>query len=248
MADVPARELNAHALASDGRNDVAHRSVRGRIALVLVIGGRSIVVHRLARGLIAIAFVFAFAPAICLGGAQQYEPLEDSVRARLHATISDRAVARLPIADPEEASQWLRTMSARLSKYIPNPKARDELLVSVHYEATRAGLDPQLILGLIDVESRFKKYAVSSAGARGYMQVMPFWPKVIGSKDHNLFHLRTNLRYGCTILRHYLDIEKGHLQRALARYNGSLGKSDYPNRVERAWARTWRYRLADATQ
>jgi hypothetical protein len=106
----------------------------------------------------------------------------------------------------------------------------------VHYEATRAGLDPQLVLGLIQVESGFKKYAVSSAGARGYMQVMPFWVKLIGRRNDNLFHLRTNLRYGCTILKHYLDIEKGDLFRALGRYNGSLGKPSIP---------TWPCRLAN---
>jgi soluble lytic murein transglycosylase-like protein len=100
-----------------------------------------------------------------------------------------------------------------------------EFLRSVHYEATRAGLDPQLVLGLIQVESGFKKYAVSSAGARGYMQVMPFWVRLIGGRKDNLFHLRMNLRYGCTILKHYLDIEKGDLFRALGRYNGSLGRA-----------------------
>ena len=107
-------------------------------------------------------------------------------------------------------------------------------------EATRAGLDPQLVLGLIQVESNFRKYAVSSAGARGYMQVMPFWSKLLAQSEDNLFHLRTNLRYGCTILRHYLDIEKGDLFRALGRYNGSLGKADYPNKVYAAWQR-WAY-------
>jgi soluble lytic murein transglycosylase-like protein len=109
----------------------------------------------------------------------------------------------------------------------------------VHYEATRAGLDPQLVLGLIEVESGFKKYAVSRVGARGYMQVMPFWVKYIGANDHNLFHLRTNLRYGCTILRHYVDIEKGDLYRALGRYNGSLGRPEYPNLVRAAWHNHW---------
>jgi len=115
------------------------------------------------------------------------------------------------------------------------------LLRSVHYEATRAGLDPQLVLGLMQVESGFRKYAVSSAGARGYMQVMPFWVKLIGRPDDKLFDLRTNLRYGCTILRHYLDIEKGDIYRALGRYNGSLGKPEYPNMVRAAWQNQWNY-------
>ena len=132
-------------------------------------------------------------------------------------------------------------MSPRLEKRIPDREYRLDLLRSVHYEATRAGLDPQLVLGLIQVESGFRKYAVSSAGARGYMQVMPFWVKVIGQPDDSLFDMRTNLRYGCTILRHYLDIEKGDLYRALGRYNGSLGRPEYPNLVRGAWERHWAY-------
>ena len=128
-----------------------------------------------------------------------------------------------------EARAWLAAMSRKLAKRMPDRAAREEFLVTVHYEAKRAGLDPQLVLGLIQVESDFRKYAVSTAGARGYMQVMPFWVKLIGSeRDHNLFHLRTNLRYGCVILRHYLDIENGDLFRALGRYNGSLGRAEYP--------------------
>ena len=130
-------------------------------------------------------------------------------------------------------------MSARLARRIPNEDYRIDLLKTVHYEATRAGLDPQLVLGLVQVESNFRKYAVSSAGARGFMQVMPFWTKLLGRPDDNLFHLRTNLRYGCTILRHYLDVEKGNLFRALGRYNGSLGKAEYPNLVRAAWERSW---------
>lgn len=124
---------------------------------------------------------------------------------------------------------------------MPDTRERVEFLKTVYYEAQRAGLDPQLVLGLIQVESGFRKYAVSSAGARGLMQVMPFWVKAIGKPDQNLFHLRTNLRYGCTILRHYLDIEKGDLFRALGRYNGSLGKPDYPNAVQAAWQKNWKY-------
>lgn len=140
-----------------------------------------------------------------------------------------------------DAIEWLSEMSVRLEKRIPDRDGRLEFLRAVHYEATRAGLDPQLVLGLIQVESGFKKYAVSAAGARGFMQVMPFWIKVIGRGDDNLFHLRTNLRYGCTILRHYLDIEKGDLYRALGRYNGSLGQPQYPNLVRGAWDRNWTY-------
>jgi len=133
-------------------------------------------------------------------------------------------------------------MSQRLERRIPDYRARIDFLRTVHYEATRAGLDPQLILALIQVESNFRKYAVSSAGARGYMQVMPFWIGLIGRKSDNLFNLRGNLRYGCVILKHYLDIEKGNLARALGRYNGSLGKPDYPNLVFAAWRGNWQYR------
>ena len=133
-------------------------------------------------------------------------------------------------------------MSTRLSKRIPDDAARRDFLVTVHYEATRAGLDPQLVLAVIQVESAFRKYAVSKAGARGYMQVMPFWVKLIGDEDgHNLFNLRTNLRYGCVILRHYLDIEKGNYFRALGRYNGTLGQAAYPDKVLKAWRGRWSY-------
>jgi len=112
-------------------------------------------------------------------------------------------------------------------------------LMLVRYEAMRAGLDPHLVLSVIDVESKFRKYAVSRAGARGLMQVMPFWVKEIGEPGSNLFHERTNLRFGCTILRHYLDRERGNLANALGRYNGSLGQADYPNRVFKALRDRW---------
>lgn len=188
---------------------------------------------------ICLALILLATPAIALAGAQKYEPLSDSVRAALSRTIADQAPPRTSFKTPLEAIDWLSEMSIRLAKRMPNREARLEFLRTVHYEATRAGLDPQLVLGLIQVESGFKKYAVSSAGARGFMQVMPFWIKVIGQPDDNLFHLRTNLRYGCTILRHYLDIEKGDLYRALGRYNGSLGKPAYPAMVKGAWHTNW---------
>ena len=171
-------------------------------------------------------------------GAQIYEPLSASVQAALTKAVSDTPPRATIDSD---AQTWLDEMSRRLEKRIPDRETRHDFLKSVHYEATRAGLDPQLVLGLIQVESGFKKYAVSSAGARGFMQVMPFWVKLIGTSEHNLFHLRINLRYGCTILRHYLDIEKGNLFRALGRYNGSLGKAEYPNMVLGAWKKHWDY-------
>ncbi|MDX9736770.1 lytic transglycosylase domain-containing protein [Azonexus hydrophilus] len=182
-----------------------------------------------------------FCAATVWAGAQQYEPLAASVRAALHKAVSDARPAVSSFKSPLEAADWLAAMSPRLEKRIPDREYRLDLLRSVHYEATRAGLDPQLVLGLIQVESGFRKYAVSSAGARGYMQVMPFWVKVIGQPDDSLFDMRTNLRYGCTILRHYLDIEKGDLYRALGRYNGSLGRPEYPNLVRGAWERHWAY-------
>lgn len=185
--------------------------------------------------------------ALCLtctcawAGAQREEDLSASVRAALHAAVSDLASPEPIFPSATERARWLGQMSERLAKRIPDQREREELLLTVYYEAQRAGLDPQLVLGLIQVESAFRKYAVSSAGARGLMQIMPFWTKAIGTPEHNLFHLRTNLRYGCTILRHYLDIEKGDLFRALGRYNGSLGQATYPNAVHAAWQNHWHY-------
>ena len=181
------------------------------------------------------------APGAAHAGAQVYEPLAASVQAALHKSISDHVAPFLAFGTEGEARAWLSAMSLKLAGRIPERSNREEFLVTVHYEAKRAGLDPQLVLGLIQVESNFRKHAVSRAGARGYMQVMPFWVRLVGDKDHNLFHLRTNLRFGCLILRYYLDIENGDLYRALGRYNGSLGKPDYPTAVVRAWQRNWQY-------
>jgi soluble lytic murein transglycosylase-like protein len=195
------------------------------------------------RGLIlpAVALALAVAAAPASSGRQIYEPLSDSVRAALSQAVSDQAAPYLAFESEREARAWLAAMSSRLARRMPDRRAREEFLVTVHYEATRAGLDPQMVLALIQVESAFRKYAVSHAGARGYMQVMPFWVKLIGRPDDNLFHLRTNLRYGCVILRHYIDIENGNLFRALGRYNGSLGRAEYPNMVVRAWHAHWLY-------
>ena len=185
--------------------------------------------------------LFACWPLMAFGGAQIYEPLADSVRGRLSRMVADRAPATMHFRSAADGQRWLAEMDKRLERRIPDRQQRLELLRAVQYEATRARLDPQLVLGVIEVESAFRKYAVSRAGARGYMQVMPFWVKLIGTREDNLFHLRTNLRYGCVILRHYLNIERGNLFRALGRYNGSLGKAEYPNMVERAWQRDWSY-------
>jgi soluble lytic murein transglycosylase-like protein len=191
--------------------------------------------------LLAAALQYAAAAG---AGAQVYEELADSVRHSLAAALADRSVPELAFRERADAHKWLFEMSRRLEKRIPERRQRLELLRTAHFEALRAGLDPQLVLGVIEVESRFRKYAVSRAGARGYMQVMPFWTGLIGSRGDNLFHLRTNLRYGCVILRHYLDMEKGDYWRALGRYNGSLGKPDYPRAVLAAWKVRWGYQGA----
>ncbi|GAB1235544.1 lytic transglycosylase domain-containing protein [Ferrigenium sp. UT5] len=188
----------------------------------------------------ALLILALYLPFVAHAGAQREEALSASVRAVLQHSVTDQAAPKLAFANRYEADKWLNEMSRRLQARMPNRPARLEFLSTVHYEATRAGLDPHLVLALIEVESGFRKYAVSRAGARGYMQVMPFWTRAIGSPEHNLFHLRMNLRYGCTILRYYLDIEKGDLHRALARYNGSLGKHKYPQRVHAVWQKKWR--------
>lgn len=174
-------------------------------------------------------------------GGQIYEPMSASVRAALGKSVADTPVTHVIFLDNPHGQAWLAEMSQRLSKRMPNAEQRVDFLNTVYYEATRAGLDPEMILGLIEVESGFKKYAVSSAAALGYMQVMPFWVGQIGTPGQDLFHLRTNLRYGCNILRLYLDRENGDLNRALARYNGSLGKPDYPSLVWNAWHKHWSY-------
>jgi soluble lytic murein transglycosylase-like protein len=171
----------------------------------------------------------AFAPP-AFAGAQIEEQLAPSVVAGLSKAIADFPVPRDYGVRPD-IKPWLDDMSRRLATRVADPGTRLDLLGTVHYEAVRAGLDPQLVLGVIHHESGFRKYAVSVAGARGYMQVMPFWVKQIGTAGQNLFNLRTNLRYGCTILRFYLDRERGDMFRALGRYNGSLGRPEYPNAV-----------------
>lgn len=174
---------------------------------------------------------------------QREEALSHSVKAMMQSSVSDLAAPKLLFANKQAGEAWLAAMSGRLEKRMPDKAYREGFLTTVHYEATRAGLDPQLVLSLINVESAFKKYAVSRVGARGYMQIMPFWAKAIGNPDHNLFDMRLNLRYGCTILRHYLDIERGNLYRALGRYNGSLGRAKYPNLVNGKWRRYWSYNI-----
>jgi len=198
------------------------------------------------RLLLALAApALAVLPPQARGGAQIYEPMADAVRAALAARIADSSPPQRRMDDMAARLQlidWLNEMSGRLLRAKPDYRERIEFLRTLDYEAARAGLDRQLVLGLIQVESNFRKYAVSSAGARGYMQVMPFWTGVIGDGDvRTLFDMRTNLRYGCVILRHYLDIEQGDLFLALGRYNGSRGRDAYPNAVLAAWQGRWAY-------
>ncbi len=168
-------------------------------------------------------------------GAQVEEPLADSVRSALSAAISAAPPPRPHFDDIEQRLAFLRwqgTASDRLRRYKSDGHARVEFLNTLWYESRRAGLEAALVLGLIQVESAFRKYAISVVGARGYMQIMPFWSRLIGDGDPaRLFHMQTNLRFGCVILRHYLDRERGDLFLALGRYNGSRGRAEYPNAV-----------------
>ncbi|HRO58045.1 MAG TPA: lytic transglycosylase domain-containing protein [Burkholderiaceae bacterium] len=184
-------------------------------------------------------FALTLVAGAAAAGPQQYEPMSAAVRAALVAAVRDETPGEARFDSVIDKVEWLAAMSARLPRrWKPDHYQRMEFLEAVRYEAQRAGLDPHLVLGLIEVESGFRRYAISHAGARGYMQVMPFWTSVIGDRDPaGLFDMRANLRYGCAILRHYLDIERGNLFRALGRYNGSLGRAEYPNMVLRAWKR-----------
>lgn len=179
-----------------------------------------------------------------VAGAQREEPLIDSVRTALSSAIQNAAPPIPEFADTESRLKylrWLGAMSERLKKKKPEWETRKEFLQTAWYESRRAGLDVALVLGLIQVESNFRKFAVSSVGARGYMQVMPFWTRVLGDGDAGkLFHMQTNLRFGCVILRHYLDRENGNLFLGLGRYNGSRGKAPYPDAVLGA-KRNWEF-------
>ncbi|MDO4591197.1 MAG: lytic transglycosylase domain-containing protein [Comamonadaceae bacterium] len=180
-------------------------------------------------------------------GAQMEEPLADAVRSALSAAVSDLAPPEPVFASTDARItylRWLTSMSDRLQPRMQRWEERRDFLQTVWYEAQRAALDVSLVLGLIQVESGFRKYAVSVAGARGYMQIMPFWARVIGDGDPaKLFHMQTNLRFGCVILRHYLERERGNLFMALGRYNGSRGKSRYPQLVSGA-QRQWHFDAA----
>lgn len=181
------------------------------------------------------------APLPLWAGAQREETLSDDVASVMRSSVNNVNPPRLVFAKAADGERWLADMSARLSRFVADDYARRRLLINIQYESTRAGLDTQLVLGLIEVESAFRQYAISSVGARGLMQVMPFWQRYIGRPEHNLFDIRTNLRYGCTILRHYRNRENGNMPRALARYNGSLGRSVYSDAVLGAWQRRWQW-------
>jgi soluble lytic murein transglycosylase-like protein len=183
--------------------------------------------------------VLAAAAPLALAGNQKEEALADSVRLALSNAIKDATPPTPSFRNPSDEARyrnWLDTMSYRLKRKLADEQTRTEFLATVWYEARRAGLDPGMVLGLIQVESAYRKYAVSIVGARGYMQVMPFWTNVIGDRNRSaLFNMQTNLRYGCSILRMYLDMEAGNVYLALGRYNGSRGKPEYPNAVLTAW-------------
>ena len=195
--------------------------------------------------LICTAFLcIGFSPQ-ALAGNQKEEAMADSVRLALSKAVSDNSPPKPSFTNIDERIKylsWLGEMSMRLKRRIPDYQTRIELLETVWYESKRAGLDPAMVMGLMQVESAFRKYATSVVGARGYMQVMPFWSRVIGDGNAKmLFKMQTNLRYGCSILRMYIDMEKGDLYLALGRYNGSRGKPEYPNAVLANW-KNWEYK------
>lgn len=182
---------------------------------------------------IVLCLALSVSPGIL--AVEQSPPVDPQLRALLMEAVSQAD----SFADHFDAQVWLLDMSTRLRRYIPDEEERLRFLRLVHREAKRAELKPDLVLAVIHVESLFDRYALSRAGAQGVMQVMPFWKAELGRPDDNLIDLATNLRYGCTILKYYLDMEKGNLRRALARYNGSLGSHRYPDKVQDYWYQFW---------
>jgi len=163
------------------------------------------------------------------------QALDESLRQKLISAINDSR----SFNDKYAAEVWLTDMSIRMQRYVKHKDDRIKILTILHEEAARAKIPPELVLAVIQIESAFNRYAISYVGARGLMQVMPFWLKEIGKPDEDLFDIRTNLRMGCTILRHYLDREKNDKRKALARYNGSVGKRKYPDKVFNALSKNW---------
>ena len=185
-------------------------------------------------------------PGLSLAGRQIEEPLSDSVRTALSTAVAGAAPPEPVLPSDQhrrDYDRWRQHASQRLARYKSHAVEREEFLQTLWYEARRAGLSLSLVLGLVQVESAFRKYAVSSAGARGYMQVMPFWSRLIGDGDESrLFQMQANLRFGCVILRHYLDSERGDLFMGLGRYNGSRGQTAYPQAVLAA-QRQWQHEV-----
>ncbi len=174
--------------------------------------------------------------SVAVANTANRQAVDDDLRVELKKAIA----ASDSFEDRFDAEVWLTAMSHKLKRYIKDPTERLHILRNVHREAKRANLEPELVLAVIQIESAFNPYAVSVVGAQGMMQVMPFWKKEIGRPDDNLINLETNLRYGCTILKHYLDREKGNIAPALARYNGSYGSTKYSRKVMGAWFDRWR--------
>jgi len=184
-----------------------------------------------------VSLIIGILPALAVNASASAvtDGVDPVLRERLIEAVHDTRSFK----DRFAGEEWLLDMSTRLERFIEDPQERLRILKSIHEEATRADLAPELVLAVIEVESYFDRYAISSAGAQGLMQVMPFWLKEIGQPNDNLFDVKTNLRMGCTILRYYLDMENGDKQKALARYNGSLGKRNYPDKVFTVLSRRW---------
>lgn len=199
-------------------------------------------VYRVVYELFAVLMIFGLLLSVSL---KAYSDTRSSETKRQAPDAELAAILKQTVSDSDsfydrfDAEVWLVDMSKRLSRYIKDPKARLTLLKQIHSEARRAGVEPELVMSVIHVESAFQRFAISSVGAQGLMQVMPFWKNEIGRPEDNLTDIQTNLRYGCTILKHYIDKEKGNLIRALGRYNGSLGKFKYPEKVLRFWEKYW---------
>jgi soluble lytic murein transglycosylase-like protein len=178
---------------------------------------------------------FLLAACLAAGSVMADSAPDPELREALRAAANDTE----SFTDRFHAEVWLTDMSGRLARQVKDPQERIRILKLVHLEASRADLAPELILAVIETESNFDHYAISVAGAIGLMQIMPFWLEEIGRPDDNLLHIDTNLRYGCTILKFYLDKENGDLRRALGRYNGSLGRRKYPNKVIDKLSKKW---------
>ncbi|MFT6202288.1 MAG: soluble lytic murein transglycosylase-like protein [Candidatus Endobugula sp.] len=219
---------------------------RAHITRIPVLGVRPIIttgpVSRRLKRLYVILLLVAWCSLIITNTshAETTPPAQQWVDEELRNALLQSIDTAESFDDRFDAEVWLVAMSEKLKRYIKDPKKRFTFLQKIHHAATQAQLDPELVLAVIQIESAFNPYAVSRVGAQGMMQVMPFWKKELGRTDDNLIHLETNLRYGCTILKHYIDREKGHIANALARYNGSYGTTKYSRKVMSAWLDYWR--------